>query len=323
MAKIVMVGPTGVGKTSLLAAMYPQLRESIHLVPQQKEEESLGHLRDQLGKLGEGGIKVTDKVITGTSNAQEFEFDVIHEEQKDMPLKIVDLPGAFYQLGDGHQAIEQLQDTDVSLWCVDAVALMEKGGGFHEQINSPKAIAKCYTSSQLNQDHSICIVLMRSEKYEQDNEIQNLFDKFRRVYKTFISQVRESSSCISKIYYCSVQTTGNLRFNHNDGNDTYNPEFIRHQGREYAPSGCEAPVLCAIKRCLEAGTGKALADIQKIVDEYFPFTRWLPFLPGHAEYKSRLATAIRLNEMLERKINPEIEKLLSADDADRRFFEWQ
>lgn len=317
-----MVGPTSVGKTSLLAAMFPQLKESIHLVPQQKEEEALEELRDKLGKLGEGGIKVTDSVITGTPNVQEFEFDVMHEEQTDMPLTIVDLPGGFYQQDNGRQAIEQLQEADVSFWCIDSVALMEKGGEFHEKVNSPSAIVSCYVNSKLNHDHSICIVLMRSEKYEQDGTVSDLFDKFRKTYGEQVSAVLKSNPVISKIYYCSVQTTGNLRFNHNCSDDSYNPEFIRHQRQEYNPQGCEAPVLCAIKRSLETGTGKALADVRKIINEYFPFTRWLPF-PGHAEYKSRRATAERLSEMLIETINPEIENLLSAPDENKRFFEWE
>lgn len=322
MAKIVMVGPTGVGKTSLLAAMYPQLKKSIHLVPQQNVEELLSHLRDQLAKLGEGGIKVTDPVITGNQNVQEFDFDVMHEEHNDMPLKIVDMPGAYYQLDGGRNAIAELQDSDVSFWCVDSVSLMEKNGEFHEQINSPNAIVHCYTGSRLNHDHSICIVLMRSEKYEQDERMDSLFREFKKSYSAHVAKVLESNSCIRKIHYCSVQTTGNLRFNHNGGNGNFKPEFIRHQGREYSPLGCEAPVLCAIKRSLESGADKALADIQKIIDDYFPFTRWLSFLPGHTEYKARLETAQRLGTMLEEIINPEIEKLLNMDETNKRFFEW-
>ena len=135
--KIVMLGATGVGKTSLLAAMYPFLMthfpgDEYQLVPEENTRKVLDDLRDSLAKLGEGGIKVKDRIITGTLQAQEFNFGLQYtgegKNETDVSIQIFDIPGAYCTDNGGTRAQTYLTGSDISFWCIDCVALMENGG---------------------------------------------------------------------------------------------------------------------------------------------------------------------------------------------------
>ncbi|MDR3181998.1 MAG: hypothetical protein LBT89_03610 [Planctomycetaceae bacterium] len=323
-SKIVMTGPTGVGKTSLLAAMYPLLKDHFpsgdyQLIPEENTRKVLDDLRASLAKLGEGGIKVKDKIIAGTQQAQEFNFDLQYKgEEKsvtDIALQIFDIPGAYCTTDGGTQAQKYLNGSDISFWCIDAVALMENGGKFNASINAPEAMADCISNSNLNKGHTVCLVLMRSEKHEQDETTDALFAEFRKQFGATIGTLRKNQN-IRKIYYCSIMTTGNLRFTYYDGPQA---EFIRYSGKTYEPQHCELPVLCAVRRSLFAAVEKANEDIEKMYNDYPPFFRWIP--PWCWTFGKKRGIVERLSHRLT-TVSKDINERLQADEKNQRLFVW-
>jgi len=195
-SKIVMTGPTGVGKTSLLAAMYPLLEKHFpsgeyKLVPRENVRKSLDELRAKLATLGKGGAKVKDKIIAATQGKAEYGFDLQFtgegKNETDVSLQICDMPGVYCTTDSGAAAQEILKGSDISFWCIDCVALMENSGQFNEKVNAPDVMADCIRNSQLNAGHTVCIVLMRSEKYEQDSKMPELFSEFKKQFGAAIA----------------------------------------------------------------------------------------------------------------------------------------
>jgi hypothetical protein len=301
--------------------MYPKLRHMLggigyDFIAQDNAQVILEDRQHELEKLGEGGIAIKDPIIKGTKSESNFNFDISYKNNIDLTLQIIDLPGAYYTENDGIKAQEKLKDSDVSFWCIDAVALMEANGKYHETINHPVAISDCYLKNKWNQTHSICITLMRTETYEQDNKISELFRRFKSQYSEALASISSKPETFD-IFYCSVQTTGIVRFNrYEDGNFIFN----RHSGLEYKSQGCESPVLLAIQQSLNKGKTSELRNLRKIVNDYMPFTRWFPFLPGHKEYKERIARAERLKGMLE-KVSNNLNEQMQPKNS-QRFFKW-
>ncbi|MDR3109242.1 MAG: ATP-binding protein [Planctomycetaceae bacterium] len=324
MTKIVMTGPTGVGKTSLLAAMYPHLEKHFpgngySLVPEPNTKQLLDELAEKLKKLGEGGTKVTDKQIAGTPQAQEFNFDLVYDNGDtrvtDVNLQIWDIPGAFCTSNNGLQAQEYLRGSDVSFWCIDSVALMK---GNNEAVNAPTTMANVIANSKLNKGHSVCLVLMRSETWEHNGKMGDLFTQLRHQFGSAAATLHGNPN-IGKVYYCSVQTTGNLHFNSYEGTE---PVFIRNAaGAGYAPKHCELPVLCAVRQSLESVIEAARREIKRIIDECFPFTRRCPLMPGHFSYKRNKGLAERLAKRLA-QVSKDVERCLQAEEKSQRLFRW-
>jgi len=329
-AKIVMIGPTGVGKTSLLAAMYPNLETHFpsgdyQLVPEENTRQILDQLRKELKGLGEnGGIRITDGHLRGTRQVQEFNFDLQYKgvgEAKpvtDLSLQIWDIPGALCTDKEGEEAVKYLNGSDISFWCVDSVALMERGGEYNDAINEPEKMCECICRSQLKDGHTVCIALMRAETYEQDDNSGKLFDTFRKKYAELALRLRKNPR-IGGVYFCAVQTTGNLRFNNHEGK---NPVFIRARDISgYIPKYCELPVLIAVRQSLGNAIRDAVEEMNRIVRDYLPFTRWVFFFPGHKEYKRKKGVAQRLSSRL-KHVRDDIRKELVEDTKNKRLFDF-
>jgi hypothetical protein len=323
--KVVMTGPTGTGKTSLLAAMYPHLETQFpggdyELLPDENTRTTLDKLRDKLSQLGEGGIVVKDKRITGNAQSDEFNFALQYEEDNgtkstELSLQVFDIPGAYCTENNGEEAKKFLFNSDVSFWCIDSVALMK---GKDEAINAPKIMAETIRKSKLNPYHSVCLVLMRSETWEHNNEYQQLIDKFRTEFGSAVADLR-SNDRIKTVYYCSVQTTGNLHFSYYEGEE---PKFVRSKDIDgYNPKHCELPVLCAVRSALKSEIERQKAVIDDIINNEFPFSRYLPFLPGYWKYHHALPKAERLRTRLS-GVSKEIKEKLESEAKNKRLFTW-
>jgi hypothetical protein len=319
MTKFVMIGPTGVGKTSLLAGMYPHLERQFPgngytLVPEPNTKKVLDELIEKLRRLGEGGVKVTDMQIAGGLKAQEFNFDLVYDSGEvtvtDIAIQIFDIPGAYCTANNGSQAQEYLRNSDFSFWCIDSVALMK---GNNIAVNAPNAMADVIANSKLNKGHSVCLVLMRSETWEHKGKMSELFTRLRHDFGDAVATLHRNAN-IGKIHFCSVQTTGNLHFYAYEGTQ---PVFIRSADSPgYSPKHCELPVLCAFNHSLESVIDAARREIERIRQDWFPFFRL--FSPTYWEL---IGKAGRLKKRLEH-VSKDVEKCLQAEEKDQRLFRW-
>jgi GTPase SAR1 family protein len=326
--KIVMLGATGVGKTSLLAAMYPFLMthfpgDEYQLVPEENTKKRLDELTAKLDKLGEGGILVSaeENAIANSPQASGHAFDLQYSGSGRKPfteikLRIWDLPGAYYTEGDGSQAVELLNMADVTFWCIDSVSLMERNGNLNEKVNAAQKVIDCLANSNINSSHTFVVTLMRCEKWEQNEKdgkgenMQELFRRFKDEFaKPLIKICRDRR--IGKVYYTAIQTTGNLRINSFDGET---PQFVRHQGRTYTPENCELPVLCAVQQSMDTVINKSRNTLERIRN--VPFIRL--FSPAYWKAKARIK---RLKEQLT-YVEQAIKEHTEKSEADKRLFEW-
>ncbi|MDR2117719.1 MAG: hypothetical protein LBP87_15180 [Planctomycetaceae bacterium] len=298
MFKIALVGPTGVGKTSVLAAMFNELEEELNQIgceftPIGVTKRNLIERRSELESLGKGqkSVLTGNVAIMGTAGSRQFDFELRipvkgfwKQNLLIFPIRITDLPGAWYQGGDrGVEADKILTDSNCSFWVVDATALMEnisegkETGDFHDIINDPETIYNAYQRAFQDKydDHTIVLVLVRSESYVQkygklyqkkvgwfeycckkclplliNDRTKNLYDKLNLGYAQLLWQLFGQTKGLSA-FACHVETVGNLFFYDFDLNQGKPQAQFRRGTKSYTPKNGGLPLRIAIKQILE------------------------------------------------------------------------
>ncbi|MDR2438169.1 MAG: hypothetical protein LBE12_02205 [Planctomycetaceae bacterium] len=332
--KIVMTGPTGVGKTSLLAAMYPHLEKpsfqfgDYELRPAPDKENphtspTSAKLEEALKKIKEFSENPTN-TYGGTPEPDEFDYQLLYENDNgqktpELLFQIWDIPGGFCtdteQDKNGNptgtvKAQKFLNGADVSFWCIDCIALMEPEshnkqwlGEQNDNINKPELMVKCLAESNITEGHTVIIVLMRAETYSRDG-YKALYQQLKSRIAQYVLELRKNRK-IDKIYYCAIETTGCVVYQ-----GTGTERYVVRAGEHYNPKHCELPVLCAIQHSLEK-TVNQLQWKTYHVAQRCPFIRFLlPF------YWQLNGTSKRLEKRL-RKVRVEI-----GEKLEQNLFEW-
>lgn|GEM_PF-6849522 len=280
---ITMVGPTRVGKTSLLAAMYGELEKEMldigctFTMEAGPTTKSICERLDELESLASGsGMKVqAGEGIQGGVEKREyvFDLDVGDGGAPEVRLRFVDLPGGWYT-GDGsyQEADTELGKSSVSLLAVDAVALMESNGCFHKKINAPLHIKESYKRAlkNLSAEHLIIITLIRSETYIKNGREKELIKKVKEEYAELTKYLKKDGQQIA-VYACLVETVGGLvfhKFNLSDTDELISVEYRRLKTEGYSPKKCALPLRIA------AGKGLQHALDEAIKEEMIHGTLW-------------------------------------------------
>ncbi len=249
--KIAMLGHRGVGKTSLLTAMYEQFDSTIsnaglQLTPDLESSEllqqRLGELKGLLDDFeATGGLE-------GTENPQSFHFGLGKVGSKpSLNIVFQDFPGGY--LGDKREFINKVMNESVAvLIVIDAPALMEDQGKWSELINKPKQICDIFKNSygDLQEPRLVIFAPIRCEKYLQnEDEAKKLLELIRKEYNDLL-RFFQSENLINKVacVVTPVQTVGTVFFNNLKVEDK-KPRFyfrkIDHDAR-YTPKDSDQPL---------------------------------------------------------------------------------
>jgi GTPase SAR1 family protein len=268
--KITMLGSTGVGKTSLLTAMYDQFANNIGktdllLTP---DEESSAILQERLIELksllddfesvgGMVGIKSTAGV--DPTNLKSFIFGLGRKgKSPSLQLAFRDYPGEYHldkkeippdQKQMRRQFVKNLLTECVAvLVAIDAPALMEKNGKYHDLINRPQQIRNLFETGYQDLDSPRLVIFapVRCEKYMQNEKLSSeLIDRIKEEYKGIFDLFgSESLSPYISAIITPVQTVGSVVFSRIEMRED-SPHFmfrkVSHDAR-YSPKDSEQPL---------------------------------------------------------------------------------
>jgi len=250
--KITMLGHRGVGKTSLLTAMYEQFDSTIgnaglQLTPDLESSEllqqRLGELKGLFGNFdATGGLE-------GTENPQSYHFGLGKIGSKpSLNIVFQDFPGG-YLVEKGGEFVKQVMNESIAvLIAIDAPALMEDNGKWSELMNKPKQICDIFKNvyGDLQQPRLVIFAPIRCEKYLQnDAEANKLLDLIRQEYAELFKFFR-SENLLNKVacVVTPVQTVGTVFFNHLKIEDKKPRFYFRkfdHDAR-YTPKDSDQPL---------------------------------------------------------------------------------
>lgn len=273
--KFCFVGPRGVGKTSLLASMYQQIKEKqisnvfvdidTELGVKTNEVLATSHadMEEMIDDTEKGGCVDVFSGLKGSQDENEFEFigDYTVEDYDWIStskykrfrfhFQFVDMPGTWYE-NEGAVHKEEVKahllSSQVSFLAVDTPSLM-KGGATMLRNNKVSAISGWYNSfaSALGaENHTVIVVLSRCEAFWKQKE--EMLQAVQQHYGAMINRLKENGVVV---YVTWVKTLGGIEFSHfdkvvdADGNRKSVTRFIRTG--DYSPENCATPMQLALK----------------------------------------------------------------------------
>ncbi|TYB64902.1 hypothetical protein FXF51_20905 [Nonomuraea sp. PA05] len=247
---VTMLGSIGVGKTTLLASMYERFGQVIGTTDLQvtptdrKTSVSLQGYIEDLRRIADG-LRVQGG-IQGTGELRDYAFDVGRKGRAPLfKLRFTDYPGKYLlnpDNSDDEKLQRALERAHVILVAIDAAALLERNGRYHNLINIPQIVTdEIKRMLQVRMDRLIILAPLKCETYvEKPPGAQELKAKIIDEYRTLLNyigsgELRERVGCV----ITPVQTVGSVVFHRLEEDPQHlNPVFefrVKAVGARYAP----------------------------------------------------------------------------------------
>lgn len=233
---VTMLGPRGVGKTTLLASMYNEFDNTVvniglTLTP---SEETSNILQQRLAELKQQTeVFSATGGIDGTNTPKDFIFGLgMTGKPPELTLKFKDFPGGFIK--DHPKDVKAfLDEADVILLAIDTPALMEAKGIWHEKINSPQMITDLFKHIVQNLDNKtktklLIMVPVKCETYIQtDAEAKKMLMRLKEGYAPLLNLLK-TDHLLNQIAVVAapVQTLGSVRFTRIEETEPGEPRFF-------------------------------------------------------------------------------------------------
>ncbi len=225
--KVTMLGGRGVGKTSLLTAMYQQFNATIGTTNLQlrPDSRSANILDDHLDKLQDltdhfESTSQGDYGLGGTESLEFFKFDIGKRGvTPTLQLQFADYPGSYvttHNENEGKVVRDLLQNSAAVLIAIDTPALMEMKGRWNVKLNRPDHMAALFEHAyeNLNQPRMVIFAPVKCEKYIHNSELAKELKKaikesYKRLFELFKSEnLRDNVTAV----IAPVQTVGCVIF---------------------------------------------------------------------------------------------------------------
>lgn len=296
--KITMLGNQGVGKTSVLTAMYEQFDKTIgetdlQLTPDEETSELLQKRLGQLKALLDDFEATTG--LEGTENPQEFKFGLGKIGAKpSLQLTFQDFPGAYIDK-QGKFVQEVMGECVAVLIAIDTSALMEAKGKWHHLKNRPSQICDIFKRSygELKEPRLVILVPVRCEKYLQNEEdTQKLLQRIKEEYEPLF-RLFKSENLLTKVacVITPVQTVGTVIFNNIKVEDKQPHFFFRKisHDAEYNPKDSDQPLRYLLSFLLKLHSEKKWGWFN-------PVRRWLGWDQYLLEAASKSASKCKFTD---------------------------
>lgn len=279
--RITMLGPRGVGKTSLLASMYNEFDAAVKniggltLVPNTETSKILSERLAELKRQTEIFSSAYNNIgvgISGTAVSREFLFE-LGLIAKPMEIKLIfrDFPGGFV-ISQPQTVMDFIHEADVIVLAIDTPALMEQKGHWHETVNSPRQITDLIKRALqgLRETKLILLAPVKCETYLQSSKQANdMLAMVKDKYNPLLSFLKadglpnQVAAAITP-----VQTLGTVRFDRIEKTD----EGLKFYFRKISSQSTYAPMY--VEEVLRYTLG---FSIKKYLDDMSWFRRLFKF----------------------------------------------
>jgi hypothetical protein len=298
--RIAMVGPSRVGKTSLITTLLSQAEDllagspvSLRAADAPTEERITGNLDDLKACLLKSQFNAA--TLPGTQNTVEFNLNMGVGKSK-VCFKVLDFPGAWLRPKDraaaGWQHYQDwLTKSSVLIVPIDATIVMEAMTTHSEIKNAIKnlCISKvaeiaCDWAKEREMIKSPSLLILapvKCESYFPDNSgirdaSKNLYDAVmnEHLYGGIISAVKkEMLQTPLRVEYHPVGTIGCIDFSHGEflQDDTFSASYVKRVGASFKPYGADGLLISIIKHAAMDAQENNPDDI---------FSRFWRFLSG-------------------------------------------
>ncbi len=256
--KATMLGPRAVGKTTIMASIFNESRDSIagknlffrpEAVCGKKLTDKRLQLIDIIEKKGDFNDKPNTGAIKASNTVDPFDFEMgITGREKSVDIKITDFPGEY--LDSQPQTVSNfIAESHIVMVAIDTPYLMEEGGKYNEQKNEvSKVVSFLTTNSESIKNKLILLVPLKCERYFHNCMMEQVAARVKIAYDLLLKSCKENNTaCV----IAPIQTLGGVEFDKFvDNTDPISKERLtklstyRFYGKEpkYTPMFCVQPL---------------------------------------------------------------------------------
>lgn len=220
---VASLGPSGVGKTSILAVINKYFRDNITRTDFKViiDPESYAIIKEHEQALEDlvEDYDAVDKGLPSTEEERNINFIVVRDKWRSrdaLGLEFLDIAGGWLQQDSStvyyQKYFNQVANSGVVIIPIDTLALMQESGKYHQKLNDPqsvtKMIATAYDNLPKKEERLVLFIPVKCETYvNDDRKMKLLVKKVREGYKELIYDVLRPKANVA-VVITPIQTVG-------------------------------------------------------------------------------------------------------------------
>lgn len=249
--KATMMGPRGVGKTSVMASIFSDTKESVagtklYFRPSEVSSSELINKRMALMNMFEKRVNPTDAPQTGaisaTNTVSSFGFEMgFAGRKKTVDIEIKDFPGE-YLVSKPQEVSDFIAESHVVMIAIDTPYLMEDGGLYNEEKNDIKRVEGfLMQNADVLKNKMILLIPLKSERYFHDNRMEEVSNAVKSAYSNLIGFCK---TCNVACAITPIQTLGGVEFDCFESNNALDSVSKLSKYRFYKTKPEYQPLFC-------------------------------------------------------------------------------
>ncbi|ROO52317.1 hypothetical protein EDC02_7239 [Micromonospora sp. Llam0] len=279
---ITMLGPRGVGKTSLLVSLYDQFQDVVGTsqlemsVTDPATRATLQGYREDLRRFAKGIGRDSGVAATQLVRSHLFGLGTRGRPKPQMTLRFTDIPGEILNaaVADTERVMldRALAQSSVIFLAIDSPALMERSGRYNEETNKPVHVSEFVRDAlKVSGNRLVVFVPLKCEKYvAAPNGVRELSAAVRDAYQPLLQTITKAAVPCGAVL-TTVQTVGSMRFSRFEPDPDHVGQFREifrptRIGASYAPKDNDQPVRWMLRFAVNAYKKRDKTFGEKFID---------------------------------------------------------
>lgn len=281
--KVCMLGAKGVGKTTVLTAIFDETNSSkglsstskIVLSPKDDTRKILAQRKIELLDVFDTKGAFTNAGLSATAGASSYQFEFgLLGKIPCVDLNIIDFPGEFLQT-DPDFVNKNLAEASAIMIAIDTPYLMEDDAKNNDAKNQVSLIYNYLKENlkEISESKLVMFVPLKCEKYFYKGQMEVVNDKIRSHYAEIIDLYRSNDKVAMVI--TPILTLGDVEFSHFEEGMEFPIAAYKFRGEspKFSPRFCTQPIyylLSFIVNCYKENK-KSAGFWGKILQTFFEF----------------------------------------------------
>jgi hypothetical protein len=260
---MMMVGPDGVGKTTLLATMYHELSRvdndsPFTLMATADTHQDLQAAYEKLTTIiTQPTFTPTGPLLKGTAGIIERQFQLLFKRKPELDFIFCDIAGGIIRAEETNQDVidfkTRLNQATVIINVIDGSALVEGDPTLANSKNEPQSIYELLSPliQPDKQPHLLLFVITKCEAWLKNAESQQQLEQaFETQYAMMINLLAEMTNTVAILI--PVKTLGCVEFTHiSYQNQVKEMIFVRKPNLPFQPNNTDQPLRYALAFALQ------------------------------------------------------------------------